>query len=100
MGDGPPPDDFDYGEQQEDGQYENYPTIEEGEFVQEPRRSYIHDEVEGGCGTRTRMSTDLMNSVARDPQGYSHTYCAGCEDHVPVSEVRWVKDGEPWVVEE
>jgi len=99
MGDDPPGD-FDYGEQQEDGQYENYPTIEEGEFQQEPRESYIHDEEFGGCGSRTRMTGDLPESVARDPTYYTKTFCSGCGEYVPVEEVRWVKDGEPWVVEE
>jgi len=99
MSDDEPPGDFDYGEQREDGQYENYPTVDEGEFEQEPRRSYIHDEEEGGCGARTRMSPDLMKSVARDPGYYAKTYCAGCKKHVPVEEVRWL-DGEEWVVGE
>lgn len=88
-------DDFDYGEKREDGQYENYPTIDEGEFEQEPRTTYIHEE----CETRTKMSSDLMKSVARDPSYYTKTFCAGCGEHVPVEEVEWA-DGEDWVVEE
>lgn len=92
-----PPGDFDYGEKREDGQYENYPTIDEGEFEQKPRRSYIHDEEEGGCGERTRMTGDLPESVARDPSYYTKTFCSSCGEHVPVDEVRWL-DGETWVV--
>lgn len=94
MGDGPPPEDFDYGEQREDGQYENYPTTDKGEFVQDVRRTYVHEE----CGTETTMTVTLAESVARDPTQYGKTFCAGCEEHVPVSEVRWKKDGQPWVV--
>lgn len=94
MGDGPPGD-FDYGEQREDGQYENYPTIEDGDFEQEPRETYIHQE----CGTRTTMTGDLPESVARDPTYYTKTYCAGCQTHVPVEEVKWA-DGEDWVVDD
>jgi len=86
--------DFDYGEQKADGQYENYPTIDEGEFKQEPRKSYIHTE---GCGTKTTMTGDLPASVARDPEYYTKTFCTGCGEHVPVEEVEW-KDGEDWVV--
>lgn len=91
---GDPPGDFDYGEQREDGQYENYPTVDEGEFEQEPRDSYVHGE----CGTVTTMRGDLPESVARDPEYYTKTYCAGCQEHVPVEEVHWEEDGEDWVV--
>ena len=87
-------DDFDYGEKREDGQYESYPTIDDGEFVQEPRASYIHE----ACGTKTTMSSELQKSVARDPTYYSHTYCAGCQEHVLIEEVSWTRDGEDWVV--
>lgn len=94
MSDDPPPEDFDYGEQRTDGQYERYPTTEDGEFEQEPRETYIH----GACGTATTMTGDLPESVARDPTYYSKTFCAGCGKHVPVEEVEW-EDGENWVVE-
>lgn len=90
-----PGDNFEYGEQREDGQYENYPTIEDGEFEQEPRETYVHAD---GCGTKTTMSVELAESVARDPEYYGKTYCAGCQEHVPVSEVEW-EDGNDWVVE-
>jgi hypothetical protein len=92
--DGPPPEDFDYGEKRPDGQYENYPTIDEGEFEQEPRDTYIHVD---GCGSRTTMTGDLPESVARDPTYYTKTFCTGCGTHVPVGEVEW-EDGEDWVV--
>lgn len=87
------PDGFDYGDRLEDGQYENYPTIEGGEFEQKPRDTYVHEE---GCGRKTTMTGDLPESVARDPTYYTDTFCAGCGEHVPVEEVRW-EDGEPWV---
>lgn len=89
------PTDFDYGEQQADGQYEKYPTIDDGEFEQKPRKAYVHVD---GCGELTRMTGSLPESVARDPEYYSKTYCAGCKTHVPVEEVEW-KDGEDWVVD-
>lgn len=88
----PPPEDFDYGEQYEDGQYENYPTVDEGEFKQEVRTRYVHEE----CGETTGMRQDLAESVARNPGFYGKTYCSGCQKHVPVEEIRW-KDGEDWV---
>ncbi|QAS68849.1 hypothetical protein HFTV1-gp16 [Haloferax tailed virus 1] len=94
MSEDPRETDFDYGEKKDDGQYENYPTIDEGEFEQKPRTSYVHVD---GCGERTRMTGKLPESIARDPKWYTDTYCAGCKDHVPVEEVKWI-DGEDWVV--
>lgn len=91
-----PPGDFDYGEKKDDGQYENYPTIDEGEFEQEVRRKYVHKE----CGTTTVMSTAIAESVARDPSYYVKTFCAGCNEHVPVEEVTWKIDGKPWRINE
>lgn len=90
-----PDDDFDYGEKRDDGQYENYPTIEDGEFQQQPRDTYVHVD---GCGQSTTMTGDLPESVARDPQYYTETFCAGCGTHVPVGEVEW-EDGSEWVVD-
>lgn len=87
------PEDFDYGEKKPDGQYENYPTVDKGEFEQEPRDTYIHEK----CGTETTMTGSLPESVARSPESYTVTFCAGCGEHVPVSEVTW-EDGEEWVV--
>lgn len=95
-GEGPPPDDFDYGEKGEDGQYENYPTIDEGEFEQPVRRTYRHEE----CDTTTSMREDIAESVARDPEYYSKTFCHGCGKHVPVDEVHWEEDGADWVIDE
>ena len=94
MSDDPREGGFDYGEKRPDGQYENYPTIDEGEFKQAPRKTYIHVD---GCGSTTTMSGDLPESVARDPEWYTKTFCVGCGEHVPVGEVEW-KDGEDWVV--
>lgn len=96
MSDDPPPADFDYGEKKADGQYENYPTIDEGEFEQEPRDTYVHID---GCGATTKMADDLAESVARDPTYYTKTFCVGCGEHVPVEEVEWKDDGQPWVHE-
>lgn len=92
--DGPPPEDFDYGDRRPDGQYENYPTIDGGEFEQAIRETYIHVD---GCGSKTTMTGDLQESVARDPSYYSKTFCSGCGEHVPVDEVEW-DDGHDWVV--
>lgn len=87
---------FDYGEKKPDGQYENYPTIDEGPFVQKPRRTYVHVD---GCGVVTKMSLELAESVARDPTYYSATFCVGCGTHVPVEQVEW-EDGSDWVVDD
>lgn len=94
MSDEQPDDDFDYGEKKDDGQYENYPTVDEGEFQQEVRRTYIHEE----CGGATTMRKDIAESVARAPRSYSKTFCKRCGEHVPVDEVHWKEDGESWVM--
>lgn len=88
-------DDFDYGERRDDGQYENHPTVEDGEFVQPVRRAYVHAD---GCGAQTRMGDKLAESVARDPEYYGATFCASCGDYFPVEEFEWAATGEPWVV--
>jgi len=92
MTDDPPPEDFDYGERRDDGQFENYPTTDEGEFVQPVRDTYVHEE----CGGSTTMTGNLPESVARDPNQYGKTFCARCGEHVPVEDVHWKKDGQPW----
>lgn len=84
--DSPPPDGFDYGDRRPDGQYENHPTTDEGEFVQPVRDTYLHVE---GCGRTTRMGTDLAESFARDPGQYGKTFCATCGDYYPLDEFEW-----------
>lgn len=86
MSDDPPPDDFDYGDKKPDGQYENHPTKDEGEFVQPVRKSYVHvDECEG----TTKMGIKLAESFARDPGQYGKTFCARCGDYFPLDEFTW-----------
>lgn len=87
--DDPPPDDFDYGERLDDGQFENHPTTDEGEFVRPIRMEYRHDD----CGDVTVVSERIAESFARDPGQYSKTFCAGCGDYFPVGEFEWVEDG-------
>lgn len=91
-----PPGDFDYGDKKEDGQYENHPTIDEGDFVQEVRKKYVHEE----CGSSTTMSSDIARSVARDPDYYSKTFCKSCGDYFDVDEFHWAKDGKPWKIDD
>lgn len=85
MSDNPPPDDFDYGERREDGQFENHPTTDEGEFVQPVRESYIHEE----CGGTTSMGNKLAESFARDPDQYDKTFCYSCGDYYPLDQFKW-----------
>lgn len=47
----------------------------------------------GGCGTVTTMGRALSETYARDPNFYSHTFCCGCNGHLPVSEFVWTADG-------
>lgn len=88
MTDGPPPDDFDYGERRDDGQYEDHPTTDEGEFEQPVRQRYDH--VDGDCdGGTTRMGMDIAESFARDPTQYGKTFCSSCGDYHPLTEFVW-----------
>jgi hypothetical protein len=86
--DDPPPEDFDYGDRLPDGQYENHPTEDEGEFVQPVRESYVH--VDGDCDDGvTTMGRKLAESFARGPGQYSKTFCARCGDYFPLDEFSW-----------
>lgn len=87
----PPPDGFDYGEKRDDGQYERHPTVDEGEFVRPVRDRYVHED---GCGETTKLGKSIAESLARDPTGYSKTFCAGCGDYFPLNEFEWEEDGE------
>lgn len=89
--DDPPPDDFDYGDRREDGQYERHPTTDEGEFVQPIRDTYVHED----CGSSTTMGSALAESFARDPSQYGKTFCAECGDYYPLSQFTWQGSGQP-----
>lgn len=95
------------------GQQKNYVILCEDErkkgFVRPVRYTYIHvgkggSEIDpdnprkhgrkgNGCGVATKMGKALSETYARDPKFYTHTYCAGCEEHLPVNEFVW-EDGE------
>ena len=92
MSDDPPPEDFDYGERRDDGQYENHPTTDEGAFAQPVRDTYVHTD---GCGSNTTMGTGLAESFARDPHQYGKTFCASCGDYYPLSEFTWKHLDQP-----
>lgn len=80
---------FDYGDKLEDGQYENHPTVDEGEFVRPVRYRYRHNE----CDEITKLRKDIAQSLARDPDGYTKTFCVECGDYFPLKEFEWVDDG-------
>jgi len=77
-----------------DGQHKNYVILCDDErakgFVRPYRDKYIHNK----CGVETRMGQKLSETYARDPSFYSHTFCCGCNAHLPVSEFRWSADNE------
>ena len=81
--------DFDYGKTKPDGQYERYPSSvlvdENGRpaYKQPIRNKYVHTK----CGAVTMMrGDDLCLTYATNPHYYSHTFCVGCRDHLPISE--------------
>lgn len=49
----------------------------------------------GGCGSVTKMGHALSETYARDPKFYSHTFCVGCNRHLPVEEFVWMDDEQP-----
>lgn len=55
-------------------------------FVRALRYEYIHSKELGGCGSRTKMGTELSETYARDPHFYGATYCVRCSMHRPVGE--------------
>ena len=90
--------DFDYGQKKADGQYEQYPSSvrigEDGKpaFQQPIRNKYRHLK----CGVVTMMrGDDLCLTYATNPHYYSHTFCVGCHDHLPISEFVWEPDNVP-----
>lgn len=71
------------------GKHTDYWVLTEDErakgFVRPVRTNYRHTE----CGTTTLMARAIAETFARDPYFYSHTYCAECESHPPVTEFVW-----------
>jgi hypothetical protein len=71
-------------------------------FVRPVRHSYVHvgkgatfdgpvliKRGEGGCGTLTKMSRDIAETYARQPNFYTGTFCVGCRKHLPLDEFVW-----------
>lgn len=76
------------------GQHKSYIVLCEEErqkgFVRPYRDKYKHLS----CGAVTTMGRSLSETYARDPKFYSHTFCCGCNRHLPVAEFVWTADGE------
>jgi hypothetical protein len=47
------------------------------------------DNVGKGCGCRTTMGQEIVETYARDPKFYGSTYCCGCQRHIAVDEFEW-----------
>lgn len=67
--------------------YEPYPEGSNslGRFWTQPQL----DAVGKGCGTLTRMSIEIAETYAAQPNFYGSTFCCGCGKHLPVG-----RDGE------
>ena len=59
-------------------------------YVKPLRQSYKHST----CSGETRMGYELSATYARDPWFYGLTYCVHCRVHRPLTEFRWLPDGE------
>lgn len=78
-----------YGEHLEtkpNGQQKDYVVLTPEErakgFVEPVRLAYVHTK----CGTLTKMSREIAETYARQPDFYSGTFCCGCRSHFPVGE--------------
>lgn len=67
--------------------YEAYPEWHPlaGQFWTQERL----DNIDGGCGTLTRMAYSIAQTYAKDPTYYGKTFCAHCRVHLPVAEFTW-----------
>lgn len=74
------------------GQQKGYIVLTDEErakgFVRPVRQNYIHNT----CGSLTKMSRDIAETYARDPEFYSGTFCVSCGKHLPLDEFVW-EDG-------
>jgi len=71
--------------------YEEYPESESpicGRFWTQKGLDKMN-----GCGTITKMTSELAETHARDPKFYGGTYCVGCQEYLSVEEFKWL-DGE------
>jgi hypothetical protein len=77
------------------GQHKAYLILCDAErkkgFLKPYRDTYEHTT----CGTTTRMGRSIAETYARDPYFYGATFCVACNVHRPLSEFRWLPDGEP-----
>lgn len=74
------------------GQHESYYVLAPEErakgFVMPVRRSYYH----AACGCLTTMSQAIAETYAREPGYYGATFCAKCQQHLPVKEFFWADE--------
>lgn len=49
-------------------------------FVRPVRRNYVHTK----CGAATRMPDGVAETYARQPDFYTDTFCAWCNQYLPV----------------
>lgn len=52
------------------------------------------DKIGKGCGVVTTMAQPIAETWARSIHFYSHTYCSGCQTHLPVAEFVWDRTDE------
>lgn len=98
----------------ENGQHKTYLALSEEErakgFIRPIRTKYIHVGIDGNeidpkdmskhgrtgnaCGVLTVMNRILAETYARAPKFYTHTFCIGCNTHLPVAEFKWADTNE------
>lgn len=81
------------GQTAETGQHAGYIILCDAERAKGFQRPYRDRYQHTTCGGVTTMGRALSETYARDPKFYSHTFCCTCNQHLPVAEFVWSKDG-------
>ena len=71
---------------------EKYIHVGVGGHEIDPNNPARHGRTGNGCGVLTRMGRTIAETYSRSPSFYSHTFCCGCNKHLPVEEFVW-EDG-------
>ena len=86
---------FDYGATLPDGMKEHYPVLSELERARAWRAPLRTEYVHLTCGVTTEIQNRaIAETIARRPDYYSQSYCAGCKEHFPVYEFVWLHTNE------
>ena len=79
----------------DDGQQTDHVTMPEGERYQGSLDGVPQVYYHPACDGETGMPEEIIRSYLANPFLYNDTtFCTGCGDYVPTSEVFWVETGQ------